>query len=143
MNCALFRVVEVPEIAPQSRCDRNTFMRKRQRGAILGWVLVVSTLGCIYSHQAWLSAQQPATKPATQPTTQPARPEDGQWPMAAKNYANTRYSGLDQINTENASKLQLAWTFSTELKRGHEAAPIIVNNTMYIVTPYPNILYAI
>jgi PQQ-dependent dehydrogenase (methanol/ethanol family) len=63
--------------------------------------------------------------------------------MAAKNFANTRYSGLDQINTENASKLQLAWTFSTGLKRGHEAAPIIVNNTMYIVTPYPNILYAI
>ena len=27
--------------------------------------------------------------------------------------------------------------------RGHEAAPIIANNTMYIITPYPNIVYAI
>ena len=63
--------------------------------------------------------------------------------MSAKNYANTRYSGLDQINTSNVSKLQVAWTFSTGISKGHEAAPIIVNKTMYIITPYPNILYAI
>ena len=27
--------------------------------------------------------------------------------------------------------------------RGHEAAPLVVNNTMYIVTPWPNVLYAL
>jgi outer membrane protein assembly factor BamB len=26
---------------------------------------------------------------------------------------------------------------------GHEAAPIVANNTMYIVTPYPNLVYAL
>ena len=69
--------------------------------------------------------------------------EDGQWPMAAKNYASTRYSGLSEINTENAKNLRTAWTFSTGVNRGQEAAPIVVNNTMYVVTPYPNILFAL
>ncbi|MCU1291872.1 MAG: Pyrrolo-quinoline quinone, partial [Bryobacterales bacterium] len=71
------------------------------------------------------------------------QPDDGQWVMAAKNYASTRYSTLDQINGTNVNTLKLAWTFSTGLTRGHEAAPLVVNNTMYIVTPYPNYLYAL
>ena len=69
--------------------------------------------------------------------------EDGQWTMPAKNYASTRFSGLEEINTGNAANLKLAWSFSTGLVRGHEAAPIIANNTMYIVTPFPNIVYAL
>lgn len=74
---------------------------------------------------------------------QTAEPEDGQWPMAAKNDSSTRYSGLTEINTENAKNLKMAWTFSTGVNRGQEAAPIVVNNTMYVVTPYPNILFAL
>ncbi len=69
--------------------------------------------------------------------------DDGQWVMPAKNYASTRFSTLDQINTGNVKDLKLAWTFSTGVTRGHEAAPLIVNNTMYIVTPFPNYLYAL
>ena len=70
-------------------------------------------------------------------------PEDGQWTMPAKNYASTRFTGLQDINTGNAAGLKLAWSFSTGVVRGHEAAPIIANNMMYIITPYPNIVYAI
>ena len=72
-----------------------------------------------------------------------AEPEDGQWPMPAKNYASTRYSGLEEINTSNVANLKLAWSFSTGVVRGHEAAPIVVNNTMYVITPYPNYVYAL
>src|SRR6476469_5726967 len=68
--------------------------------------------------------------------------EDGQWLMPAKNYSSTRFSGLTEINDDNVKNLHLAWTFGTGILRGHEAAPLIVNNTMYIVTPFPNILYA-
>jgi lanthanide-dependent methanol dehydrogenase len=70
-------------------------------------------------------------------------PEDGQWLMAGKNYANTRFSGLDQINTSNIGNLKVAWTFSTGVNRGQEAAPLVVGDTMYVVTPFPNILYAL
>lgn len=63
--------------------------------------------------------------------------------MPAKNYASTRFSGLEDINTGNVAALKLAWSFSTGLLRGHEAAPIIANKTMFIVTPFPNIVYAL
>src|SRR3984885_7232502 len=69
--------------------------------------------------------------------------DDGQWTMPAKNYASTRFSTLTDINTGTVKNLKLAWTFSTGLTRGHEAAPLVVNSTMYIVTPWPNILYAL
>src|SRR5579862_8147885 len=73
----------------------------------------------------------------------PKRPDRGEWVMAAENYASTRFSTLSQINTSNIQSLRLAWSFSTGLTRGHEAAPLGVNGTMYIVTPWPNILYAL
>jgi PQQ-dependent dehydrogenase (methanol/ethanol family) len=69
--------------------------------------------------------------------------EDGQWPMSAKNYANTRFSGLNEINNANVANLKVAWTWSTGVDRGQEAAPIIIGDTMYVVTPYPNTLYAL
>jgi lanthanide-dependent methanol dehydrogenase len=69
--------------------------------------------------------------------------DDSQWVMPAKNYASTRFSGLNQINAENVKDLKVAWTFSTGQTAGHEAAPIVVGNTMYVVTPWPNILYAL
>ena len=72
-----------------------------------------------------------------------AEPPAGQWVMAGKNYANTRYSDLDQINTGNVKNLTLAWTFSTGVLHGHEAAPLVVGDTLYVVTPFPNILYAL
>ena len=70
-----------------------------------------------------------------------------QWPMAPRDYANTRYSPLDQINTGNASLLTLAWSFSVGANRGQEAAPIVVDGTMYVVAPYfgvhPNQVFAL
>jgi PQQ-dependent dehydrogenase (methanol/ethanol family) len=69
--------------------------------------------------------------------------DDGNWPMPSKNFANTRFSGLDEINTTNASRLKVAWTFSTGVDRGQEAAPIVMSNLMFVATPYPNKLYAL
>src|SRR3954467_9409946 len=69
------------------------------------------------------------------------QPEDGQWLRPAKDYSSSRFSKLEQITARNAANLRVAFTFSTGVNRGHEAAPLVVNNTMYIVTPFPNILY--
>jgi PQQ-dependent dehydrogenase (methanol/ethanol family) len=69
--------------------------------------------------------------------------DDGNWPMAAHDYANTRFSPLGEINASNVGSLRLAWTFSTGVLRGHEAAPIIADDTLFVVTPYPNIVYAL
>jgi len=63
---------------------------------------------------------------------------DGEWPMAARDYASTRFSPLDEVNRSNVKDLKLAFSFSTGVQKGHEAAPIVVGSTMYVVTPYPN-----
>ncbi|MGM9490796.1 methanol/ethanol family PQQ-dependent dehydrogenase [Ideonella sp. YS5] len=67
----------------------------------------------------------------------------GQWTMAAGDHANTRYSPLALINQSNASRLTLAFSFDTGSSKGHEAAPLVVGDTMYLVTPYPNTVYAL
>src|SRR5690606_36055681 len=69
--------------------------------------------------------------------------EDGQWTMAAKNWAATRFSGLDRIRRENVAQLRVAWTFSTGNPAGHEAAPLVVGGTMYVTTPFPNRVHAL
>ena len=68
--------------------------------------------------------------------------DDGQWSMPSKDYAATRYSTLSQITRSNAKGLHPVWTFSTGVLGGHEGQPLVVNNTMYVVTPWPNVLYA-
>jgi len=65
------------------------------------------------------------------------------WVMPSGDYANTRYSKLNQINASNVGKLQVAWTFSTGVLRGHEGGPLIIGNMMYVHTPFPNKVYAL
>lgn len=69
------------------------------------------------------------------------------WGMAAKDYANTRYSELDQINASNVSQLQVAWMFSLGPARGQEAAPLAIDGVVYVVAPYagpnPNQVFAL
>ena len=68
---------------------------------------------------------------------------DGDWPMAARDYASTRFSPLDQVTRDNVRQLKVAFTFSMEVDRGQEAAPIVVGDTMYVVAPFPNYLFAL
>ncbi|HEY1772991.1 MAG TPA: PQQ-dependent dehydrogenase, methanol/ethanol family [Gammaproteobacteria bacterium] len=68
---------------------------------------------------------------------------NGQWLSQAHDWANTRYSDLDQINAKDVAQLRIAWTFSNGTQHGQEAAPLVVDGTMYIVTPFPDELFAI
>jgi PQQ-dependent dehydrogenase (methanol/ethanol family) len=65
------------------------------------------------------------------------------WVMSTGNYANHRYSELTQISKDNVGSLQVAWTFSTGVLRGHEGGPLVIGDTMYVHTPFPNIVYAL
>src|SRR6185295_14888895 len=67
----------------------------------------------------------------------------GEWQMPAGDYASSRYSELSSITPQNAANLHVSWAFSTGVLRGHEGQPLVVGNTMYVVTPYPNVSYAI
>jgi len=69
--------------------------------------------------------------------------DDQNWCMQQHDYSAQRYSTLDQVNTKNVGSLQVAWTFSTGVLRGHEGSPLVVGNTMYVHTPFPNLVYAL
>ena len=69
--------------------------------------------------------------------------DDNQWASQRKDYANTGYSRLSQINKGNVGHLKQAWTFATGVNRGHEGAPLVVNDIMYVHTAFPNNVYAL
>ena len=66
------------------------------------------------------------------------------WAMPTGDYANTRYSKLDEITPENAGDLKPVWTFSTGVLRGHEGGPLVIGDgNMYIHSPFPNRVYSL
>jgi len=69
--------------------------------------------------------------------------DDTQWSMQLGDYASTRYSTLGEITNDNVGDLQVAWTFSTGVLRGHEGGPLVIGDMMYVHTPFPNIVYAL
>ena len=76
-------------------------------------------------------------------TASPAQGKTGEWTIQAGDFANNRYSRLDQINAGNVGQLRPVWSFSTGVLRGHEGGPLVVGDVMYLVTPFPNIVYAL
>ncbi len=73
-----------------------------------------------------------------------ARAADQDWPVVGHDYGNTRYSPLNQINSGNASKLQLAYSFSLGSLRSNESSPIVIGDTMYVSTSWgPKFVYAL
>src|SRR6266550_283480 len=69
--------------------------------------------------------------------------DDKQWVMPGKDYSQTRFSTLTQITRDNVKNLRPAWTFSTGTLRGHEGAPLVIGDTMYVHTSFPNNVYAL
>src|SRR5580658_7444849 len=57
--------------------------------------------------------------------------------------------GLAALGASSGSRAAAAdartdavWTFSTGVLGGHEGQPLVVGDTMYVVTPWPNVLCA-
>jgi PQQ-dependent dehydrogenase (methanol/ethanol family) len=101
-------------------------MRKVLSAACLG-AMATFAVGAAYANEELTKMAQ--------------NPKD--WVMPAGDYANTRYSKLNQITAANVGKIQVAWTFSTGVLRGHEGGPLVVGNMMYVHTPFPNKVYAL
>ena len=53
------------------------------------------------------------------------------WPTTGLDYAETRFSKLNQINTDNVKNLGLVWSYPLESSRGVEATPVVVDGIMY------------
>jgi PQQ-dependent dehydrogenase (methanol/ethanol family) len=101
-------------------------MRKLLLSTCLGAAAVFAA-GSAYANQELMKMSQ--------------NPKD--WVMPTGDYANQRYSALKQITADNVKNLTPKWTFSTGVLRGHEGAPLVIGDTMYVHTPFPNIVYAL
>ncbi len=104
--------------------------------------IVVASLGLVV---ACSSSAPPASSAGGEgaPAPSPVLDADKQWTMQNKNASSTRYSTVNEINTENVKNLKVAWSFSTGVLRGHEGEPLVIDNVMYVHTPFPNIVYAL
>jgi alcohol dehydrogenase (cytochrome c) len=107
--------------------------------------VVLALGGCRGTGSNTPTGKSPAqeTSYTMQPYAGKVEADDGQWVRPAKDFNSLRYSTLDQINTGNVKDLKVSWTFATGMDRGHEAAPLYVNGTLYVITPWPNTLFAI
>ncbi len=62
------------------------------------------------------------------------------WPLYGRDYTNQRYSPLQQINRENVQQLELAWKYKTGKKATFQTSPIVIKGTMYITTPFNDVI---
>src|SRR5688572_3001158 len=108
-------------------------------------VLVLALVGLVACDRSEprLAHQSASRRAAFVGGVNPAPDDTGDWIRPAKDYASTRFSPLEQITLDSVRQLTVKETFSTGYTRGHEAAPLVVGDTMYIVTPFPNVLYAL
>ena len=100
--------------------------------------LLLSTAVCLGAMTAVMSGAVQANDELIKMSENPK-----DWVMQSGDYANQRYSKLNQITADNVGKLQVAWTFSTGVLRGHEGGPLVIGDTMYVHAPFPNTVYAL
>ncbi|NIA70934.1 PQQ-dependent dehydrogenase, methanol/ethanol family [Pelagibius litoralis] len=62
--------------------------------------------------------------------------ESRHWPSHGLDYAETRFSKLDGITTENVGELGLAWSHGLNSRRGVEATPIVVDGVMFVTASW-------
>ena len=98
-----------------------------------GWMWIpLLSLPCVLGVSAAAVAQEGS---APDPSSQ--------WVMPNANYAGWNYSLLDQIDVDNVEQLTMAWTMQLGVHDSFEASPLVLGDTMYIVTPEPNYVYAL
>src|SRR5436309_1825104 len=118
---------------PCSRWSRRTLTRCRGAGRSR-WIFRCSSRAAIVSPLVFGQAAG---------SLETMSQDSNQWVMPLGNYQGTRHSKLNQINAQNVGKMQVAWTMSLGTLRGQEGQPLVIGNMMYLVSSYPNYVYAI
>jgi PQQ-dependent dehydrogenase (methanol/ethanol family) len=97
-----------------------------------------SALACGLLATVAVSSQAFANDSVIKATSDP-----NNWAIQMGSYNGWRHSKLDQINTQNVASIKVAWQFSTGVLRGHEGAPIVVGDTMWLHSAFPNNVFAL
>jgi lanthanide-dependent methanol dehydrogenase len=121
----------------------------RRMLAMIGALVVVALIAAVmlWGPRGRLeSIEQDSARTSAQkavPAAAASPPDDGNWAMPGKDYASTRFSALNQVTPANVGKLAVAFTFSTGTTEGFEAPPLVVGSTMYVISPWPNNVFAL
>lgn len=62
-----------------------------------------------------------------------------EWLTYGRDYAETRFSPLDEIHDENVERLGLAWHYDTGSVRGLEATPLVADGVLYATTSWSDV----
>lgn len=129
-----------PDISPHSERPR------RLAGAALAFGL------CVALSPGGASAQAPAkgtpdhikavTAAVDGASIKANTATSNDWPTIGLDYAETRFSKLNQINVQNVGKLGLVWSYPLESSRGVEATPLVVDGIMYVTASW-SVVHAI
>jgi quinohemoprotein ethanol dehydrogenase len=126
---------------------KTTINRQTALLIALGAALTLSACGGNEPAPAEPGAAAAAPSTATTDTTTPdsaaianAGGEATEWLTYGRDYAETRFSPLTQINSNNVSDLGLAWAYDTGEVRGHEATPLVHNGVMYFSLPWSSVV---
>jgi len=112
-------------------------MLKAMRSLLIRIVLPTAVCFSVISPTG--SAQSlPAYTPVTDARLR--NQDNDSWLLYRGSYDSHGYSALDQINTSNVANLRPVWSFSTGLREGHQAPPIVNNGYMYVSTPQNHVL---
>jgi quinohemoprotein ethanol dehydrogenase len=61
------------------------------------------------------------------------------WLTYGRDYAETRFSPLDQINDQSVDRLGVVWQYDTGSVRGLEATPLVHDGVLYATTSWSNV----
>src|SRR5271168_4152697 len=88
-------------------------------------------MGAVLAAVSGASAQQP--KRVDNNALKNAAKNGDEWVTYGRDYAETHFSPLKQIDTTNVSRLGLAWSWETESPSGGrvEGTPLLSNGILY------------
>lgn len=109
------------------------------------WMMAIVAAAACGGQKTSMVTASNGEAPPSEPNAAAPRgaPDAAIWPLPGRDAQGTRYSPLTEITPDNVKNLKVAWTFSTGFARGFEGQPLVVNNTMYVVTPWPNWVFAL
>jgi quinohemoprotein ethanol dehydrogenase len=126
-------VASACRFSPEFAVTKNRPARLAQAAIAIGLGLALSATGALAQNaakgspdhiKAVTSAVDGASIKANTATSK-------DWPTIGLDYAETRFSKLNQINADNVKKLGLVWSYPLESSRGVEATPVVVDGIMY------------
>ncbi|HSX77535.1 MAG TPA: PQQ-dependent dehydrogenase, methanol/ethanol family, partial [Candidatus Saccharimonadia bacterium] len=58
------------------------------------------------------------------------------WSVYGGDTRNTRYSSLNQMNTDNVQQLRVTWVLQLGTLRSQESTPLVIGDTLYVTSSF-------